>query len=231
MEERKVAAIIPAYNEENTISAVISTLVASGRFEEIVVISDGSTDDTAKVARIAGATLVHELPWKHGKGAAMGHGVAHTDSPILCFFDADLKGLTVSHIHSILDPVVNGEMYMHIGLREHSAFWTILAKYLPMIGGERAMRREIFEAIPNSFLAGFKVESSLNYFCRVNSLSYGVVVLPGLSIVRKMEKVGVIRGLIEYIKMWYQIFSVMIQVRVARRRFKERGTHMSHKHH
>ena len=226
----RTVVVVPAYNEEKTVGGVVAAVKSSGLFKEIIVVSDGSKDGTAKAARAAGATLVHEMPWKHGKGAAMGHGVMHSDSPVICFFDADLKGLTAEHARAILEPVASGKMYMHMGLRDRGPFWTALSKRLPMVGGERALRRELFEAIPERYLHGFKVESALNYFCRINGLPYGLVVLTGLGIVRKMQKVGFGRGLVEYVRMWSQVFSAMLEVRLARGEFKARGMHMSHHH-
>ncbi|MBI4458304.1 glycosyltransferase family 2 protein [Candidatus Uhrbacteria bacterium] len=226
----RAAAIIPAYNEAKTVGDVVRTVAASKMFAEIVVVSDGSTDDTSRIAKEAGATLVHEMPWKHGKGAAMGHGVMHADAEAVCFFDADLRGLTVEHVRLLLEPVLAGERYMNVGLRDRGPFWTALMKALPLVGGERALRREIFDAIPEIYLHGFKVESALNYFCRVNGLPYGTVVLPGLGIVRKIAKVGWLRGLRQYLGMWLQVATAMLQVRLAAREFRERGTHMSHKH-
>lgn len=226
----KAAAIIPAYNEEKTIGGVVATLVASGAFAEIVVVSDGSNDGTAAAARAAGASLVHEMPWKHGKGAAMGHGVMHTNAEVIAFFDADLKGLTVEHVRTILAPVLEGKSYMNVGLRDKGPVLTAIAARLPLVGGERAMRREIFEILPEHYLSGFKVESALNYFCRVNGLPYGHAFVAGLTMVRKFEKVGLVRSLRQYVGMWLQVVWSMIEVRLARREFIERGTHMSHKH-
>ena len=226
----RTAAIIPAYNEAKTVGDVVRAVVASKMFDEIVVVSDGSTDATSKVAKEAGATLVHEMPWKHGKGAALGHGIMHSDAEVICFFDADLKGLTVEHVKMLLDPVIHGRSYMNVGLRDRGPFWIAVMKLSPLVGGERALRREIFDMIPERYVGGFKVESALNYFCRVNGLPYGMVVLPGLGIVRKIAKVGWLRGIRQYAGMWAQVFWAMFLVRRARQEFRERGMHMSHKH-
>ncbi len=226
----KRAAVVPAYNEAKTIKDVVRTVVESGFFDEVIVVSDGSTDGTCGEARAGGATLVHDLPWKHGKGAAMAHGVAHTDADVVCFFDADLKGLKREHVALIMEPVVSGKLWMNVGLRDRGPFWTALAKRLPLVGGERALRREIFDMIPEKYLSGFKVETALNYFCRANGLRYGFAVLPGVGIVRKMQKVGVWRGFAEYVRMWAQVGWAMIQVCLARRQFRQMGQHMSHKH-
>lgn len=230
MERARVAAIVPAFNEEKTVGQVISTIAAAGFFDEIILVSDGSTDATAERGRSAGATLVHELPRNHGKGAALAHGVMHTDAPFICFFDADLVGLTADHIGLILGPVLDGSRYMNVGLRDRGPFWTGLARRLPLVGGERALRREIFDMIPERYLHGFKVETALNYFCRANGLPYGLTVLPGLKIRRKMQKVGVGRGLAGYAAMWLQVGWSMVQVRLARRQFREQATHMNHRH-
>lgn len=214
--ERPVAAIVAAYNESLTIGPIVRTLVASKLFRDVIVISDGSTDDTAEIARREGASLVHQFPWKHGKGSALMHGVTHTDAPILFFLDADLKGLTVEHLKKILGPVTSGKLSMCVGIRDRGAFGMWLARHLPLIGGERAMQRHVFEDIPDTFLHGFMVEGALNYSCRSRGLAYGTADLNGLHIRRKMQKVGIAKGLVEYVKMGYQIWSAIIRVRVAK---------------
>lgn len=211
-----VAAIVAAYNEEPTIGPIIKTLVESRLFRDVIVISDGSTDRTAEIAKEAGASLVHQFPWKHGKGAAMMHGVSHTDAPVLFFLDADLKGLTVDHLKKILAPILSGRLAMCVGIRDRGRLAMKIAAHLPLIGGERAMRRAVFENIPDKYLQGFMVEGALNYYCRSHKLPYGTVELPGLHIRRKMQKVGFWKGLKEYIHMDYQVWKAMIVVRLAR---------------
>jgi len=226
----KVAAIIPAFNEEKTVGEVVKIISQSSIVDEIIVISDGSTDASAQKAREAGANVVHELPWRHGKGSAMSHGVTHTDAPILLFLDADLIGLTKKHIEDIVQPVLEGKRAMNVGLRERGFFWTKLAWYLPLIGGERAMQRQVFENIPGRYLSGFKAEGALNYYCRANHLPYGKVILRGIKIVRKMEKFGFWVGLWEYIKMGWQIIWAITEVRLARQVFTTKGAHEKHQH-
>ncbi len=230
MEGYAAAAIVPAYNEEETVGGVVAVLARSGLFREVVVVSDGSTDGTARAAREAGATLVHELPGRNGKGAALGHGVMHTDAPVVCFFDADLRGLTAEHCRLLLGPVVAGRAFMRVGLRDRGPFWNAIERRLPLVAGERALRREVFDRIPTRYLRGFKVETALNWFCRANGLPYDAVLLPGLSIRRKYEKVGWAAGLRQYVGMWLQVAWAMVQVRLARRDFRERGGHVKHHH-
>lgn len=228
--ESKVAAVVPAYNEEQTIGEIVGVLKASPLIDYVVVISDGSTDKTADIARLAGADLVHEFPWRHGKGAALQHGVTHTDAPVIAFFDADLVGLTVEHVRLVVEPVLAGTRDMNVGLRDRGPFWTWLAWFMPLIGGERALDRTIIEHIPDQYLRGWKIESALNYYCKANHLPYGKVIMPGITIRRKMDKVGFWLGLREYIHMFSQVAQAMIEVRLAHATFVQKGNHEKHIH-
>lgn len=211
----KVAAIIAAYNEEKTVGEVVRVIAESHLCDEIIVISDGSTDGTAAQAREAGATMVHELPIKGGKGGAILHGVTHTDAPVLIFLDADLYGLKKEHLEIILKPVLDGSKVMNVALRDRGGLMMKISSYLPLIGGERALLRHVIEGVPPKFLRGFMLEAALNYYCRKEKLPYGSDLCFGLSMRRKMEKVGFWKGLLEYVEMFYQVFKAMIVVRIA----------------
>ena len=209
-----VSAIIPAHNEQNTIADVVRVLRSSNIIDETIVVSDGSEDATAQVAKDAGA-IVYELQNRSGKGAAMKHGVAQANARVIAFFDADLIGLTKEHVEQIVMPVKTGAKAMQVGIRDRGRFWTSVSMHLPLIGGERAMRREIFNVVPYKYLQGYMVESALNYYCRVNKLPYGAVKLDGLIIRRKYEKVGLLLATVQYIKMFAQIAKAMAFVRLA----------------
>ncbi len=216
MTQPSVAAIVPAYNEEKTIGVILRTLKSSPSIGEVIVVADGCDDQTAEIARLGGATVV-ELRENVGKGKAMLQGVAQTDADIVAFFDADLVGLTPDHVERIVLPVVSGAKAMNVGLRDRGSFWTSIGAQLPLISGERAMRRSIISNIPERYMKGYMIESAFNYFCRSRGLRYGSVRLPGLTFVRKYEKVGWTQALIQYVKMYYQVGKAMFWVRVGHR--------------
>lgn len=216
---KTVTAIVPAYNEEATIAQVVKVLSSSPYLREVLVISDGSTDETAQRARAAGAR-VHEIPRQGGKGEAMLHALTHTTAPIVAFFDADLRGLTAAHVEQLVLPVLNGSRMMNVGLRDRGFLVTALTHHLPLISGERVMARSVMEKTPAEFLKGFMVEVSLNYYCRSHGLAYGAVELKGLSMRRKFEKVGYGLAVLQYMRMFYQVAKAMISVRVAHVRGK-----------
>jgi len=86
----RVTLIIPAYDEEEVIERKVANARAleypADRLE-IVVVSDGSDDRTAELARAAGADQVLELP-RGGKVAALNRAVVDARGPILAFSDA-----------------------------------------------------------------------------------------------------------------------------------------------
>ena len=215
----QVSAIISAYNEEGTIEQVVKSLRASPYLNEVLVISDGSTDLTAQRARASGAT-VYQIPRRGGKGKALLHALTHTTAPIVAFFDGDLRGLTAAHVEQLVLPVLNGSRVMNVGLRDRGRWVTALTRHLPLISGERAMVRSVMENTPPQFLNGFMVEASLNYYCRSHGLPYGSVELKGLSMRRKFEKVGWPRAVLQYTCMFFQVAKAMGLVRVAHLRGK-----------
>lgn len=219
MTHTKVVAIVPAYNEEATIGSVVGVLRQSPYLSEVLVISDGSVDRTAELARAAGAR-VYEIPRQGGKGEALLHALTHTNAPVLAFFDADLLGLTVEHIEQLVLPVLNGSLAMCVALRDRGRILTALTRHLPLISGQRVLKREVIQNVPVQFLRGFMVEAALNYYCRANGFHYGVVQLKGLSIRRKYEKVGYGHSVLQYIGMFYQVAKAMVIVRLKHLREK-----------
>ena len=216
-----VSAVVPAHNEAPTIGEVIRVLKNSSAIDEIIVVSDGSTDDTSEVARTAGADLVIELPVKGGKGGALAAGVAAAKGEILFFCDADLYGLTPAHVERLIAPVREGTLAMCIGLRDWPEPLAWFIPHLPYIGGERALKREVFEAIPPRLLHGFGIEVALNAVCRARKLKYAGIVSTGVTQRRKMEKVGALRGLWGYIIMIGQVVFAMISAEVHRNAFNK----------
>jgi glycosyltransferase involved in cell wall biosynthesis len=88
MIEKRISIIIPAYNEEKTIAEIISRIQGLYPYAEIIVINDGSMDDTAAAAQEAGA-IVYSHPYNIGNGAAVKSGIRAATGDILIFMDGD----------------------------------------------------------------------------------------------------------------------------------------------
>lgn len=212
MDKLKVAAIVPALDEEANIGKVLAVLLKSRDLDEVIVVDDGSTDKTAEIAKTAGAKVI-SLPKKGGSGKAnaMMVGVKSTDAEIIVFFDADLVGLSEDHISLLVKPVLEGGAAMCTGVRGR---WMGLPKLMikidPLlaIGGERAMKKAIFEGLPGEFLKGFAVETGLNFYCYEKKLPVVFADLKGLDVVTKEAKWGFWRGFKNRLRMMKQILRV-----------------------
>ncbi len=225
----KVAAIVPALNEEKNIAKVLKALLESKDINEVIAIDDGSTDRTAEVSRETGAKVI-SLPKKggSGKGNAMREGIKSTDADVIVFFDADLIGLTPEHASLLVRPILKEGVAMCVGMRERRRRWKgaisefmIKVDPLSAIAGERAIRRYIFEAIPSDFIQGFMVETALNYYCLANKLKVKYVKLRGLDIIVKEKKWGLVKGLKSRIRMMWQLLKIRVLIFQRRKEFKK----------
>jgi glycosyltransferase involved in cell wall biosynthesis len=88
IDRSSVSVVIPAFNEELGIQAVVAGIASSGEWREILVVDDGSTDKTAAVARMSGARVVTH-PYNKGNGAAVKTGIREALGDIILLMDAD----------------------------------------------------------------------------------------------------------------------------------------------
>jgi len=83
-----VSILIPAMNEADAIGAVVARLRGAAAWREILVIDDGSSDETAARARDAGARVISH-PYNKGNGAAVKTGIRHATGEFVLIVDAD----------------------------------------------------------------------------------------------------------------------------------------------
>lgn len=206
----KIAAIVPAFNEEADIGNVLEVLLSSNDLDEVILVDDGSTDKTAEIGRRVGIKVV-KLNKNGGKGNAMRQGIKATDAQIVVFFDADLIGLTKEHIFSLINPVLNNEADMCIGIREHLVD---IVKFSPLmaLGGERAIKKYLLEKIPEELTQGFAIETAINHYFLKNNLRVKYVNLSGLSIIIKEKKWGLAKGFANRLKMIFEIIKIRIKI-------------------
>lgn len=110
-----VSCIIPAYNEEKTIAGVIDVCLKTPEIGEIIVIDDGSEDQTVQKVKAKNQKItVIRLNKNKGKGCAVAQGVRAAQYPILLFLDADLINIKPHHLSSLIQPVINDQADMTI---------------------------------------------------------------------------------------------------------------------
>lgn len=192
-----VSAVIAAYNEEQTIAEVLEALERSPLIAEVVVVSDGSTDETASIAQKMGARTI-AIRHNSGKGHAMRLGVQHASHDVLFFVDADMLNLTDDHIESLVRPVLEDRCDMNVGVRHRGVildFFHLVLHFGPVLSGIRVMKRSVWDIVPTRYMARFKIEAALNYFSARNGLRQMNTVIRGLGHVIKESKRGLFSGL------------------------------------
>jgi glycosyltransferase involved in cell wall biosynthesis len=163
----QVSIVIPAFEEEHGIGPVVERVVATAAWCEVLVVDDGSSDQTAERAQAAGARVVRH-PYNKGNGAAVKTGIRAARGEIVLLMDADGQH-DPADVLRVLEPI--GVHDMVIGARASKDqgsvralgnwIFTRLASWLTgrtipdLTSGFRAARRErlleILHLLPNGF--------------------------------------------------------------------------------
>ena len=129
----KVTAILPAYNEELSISSII--LGSKKYVDKIIVVDDGSTDNTAEIAELAGAQVISHS-YNKGKGAALKTGFkAAQKSEIIVTLDSDGYH-NPEEIPKLVAPIINGKADIVNGSR-----------YIPRNKKDKSLHRQIWQVL------------------------------------------------------------------------------------
>jgi glycosyltransferase involved in cell wall biosynthesis len=116
MEDPIVSVVVPAYNEAATIAEVLRRLRAVPFRTEVIVVDDGSTDDTPDiVAAVDGVRLIRRSQ-NAGKGAAVRDGIAASVGTIVLIQDADLE-YDPKDLPKLLEPLLDGHADVVYGTR------------------------------------------------------------------------------------------------------------------
>lgn len=214
-----VSFIIPVFNEMRTVGSVIEVAQAWGPVSEVIVVNDGSTDDTAIVLR-QWEKRIHIVTVKKntGKGYAVAVGIEKATYPIVVLLDADTCGLTVQSLNRLVRPVLNGSSYMSLGaVRFFRRPWTGLDT---AITGFRAIKKSLLISHTSEMkLSRYGVEWLINDVIPKENTK--VVDLPYVYIIDKFMKNPNISTAATY---FYEGIDIAVQaVRNRLRRVKQYG--------
>lgn len=160
--------VIPVYNEGAAIGALVSSLRRGASWREIIVVDDGSDDDTAAQAQRAGAAVVRH-PYNKGNGASIKSGIRAATGDFVLIMDGDGQHQTAEALKIVgrlgaYDLVIGtrtGQAQATMGRRFGNALLNWLATYLTgqtildLTSGLRCARREylreFLHLMPNGF--------------------------------------------------------------------------------
>lgn len=188
MGNRILSIILPAKNEAEGLRGTLPALRVAYPEAEIIVVDDGSTDDTAQVAAEAGVRVLSS-PYSMGNGAAIKRGARAASGEILVFMDADGQH-GAGHVRALLDKLDEG-YDMVVGARDRSGqanlhrglangFYNRLASWMTghriadLTSGFRAVRadkfKEFLHLLPNGF--SYPTTSTMAFFRSAYPVAY-----------------------------------------------------------
>lgn len=210
-----VTVVIPAFNEAATIAAAVAAPLRHPDVDEVIVVDDGSHDGTADVAAHAGARVVR-LERNGGKAGALEAGVRAARTNVLLFLDADVTGHNEQTLSRIMKPVLDGRYEMHVGLHARSTLWlNRLLHVFPIISGERALTRRLWDAVPPAHKSRFKIEIALNYAAKQFPRGMGFELVGGTEHHTKEEKYGFWIGMWRRLRMVADVLTISLRLYVV----------------
>jgi len=173
----RIAVVIPCFNEEPTVAAVVRQFRAALPGAEVYVFDNNSTDATVARAREAGANVFFER--RQGKGFVVQSMFRRVDADVYVMVDGD-GTYPVEAVHDLLEPVLRGEADMVVGSRLHATstshfrlpnrignrlFLGLLnfifgVKLTDLLSGYRAFSRRLVRGLPLTG-GGFEIETEL----------------------------------------------------------------------
>ena len=192
----KISAVVCAYNEADRIRGILDAVHNHPALAELIVVNDGSTDETdALLADYPDIQVISYTP-NRGKTYALARGAAAAKGDYLMLLDADLEGVTAADIQSLADPVVSGRTDVSISLRSNSLF--IYRRIgLDFVSGERVIPASLLKGAVETMeaLPRWGGESFINDLIVRHRLAIAVVDWPSVVNVRKHRKLGRWRGM------------------------------------
>jgi glycosyltransferase involved in cell wall biosynthesis len=137
----RVSFLIPAYNESRSIGEVLDRVAALPLDKQVIVVDDGSTDDTAALVEARDGVLLLRQH-NQGKGAAIRHAIEHIDGEIAVIQDADME-YDPAEVPRLIEPIERGAADVVYGSRLRGGeaqraymFWHLVGnRFLSLLTG------------------------------------------------------------------------------------------------
>ncbi len=203
----RISCIVCAYNEGPRIGAVLEVAAAHPLIAEVIVVDDGSVDDTAQVvARYPRVRLIPHAR-NQGKSRAVATGVEAARHDLLMLLDADLKGLRPADLTALAAPVLGGGARVSLSLRRNSlALFRWIG--IDFVSGERVVDKRLLADVLQDIhaLPRFGIEVFMNKRIIAARLPVAIANWRTVTQSRKTEKLGWWRGVLAE---WRMVFDLM----------------------
>ncbi|HEX3095612.1 MAG TPA: glycosyltransferase family 2 protein [Patescibacteria group bacterium] len=190
-----ISCIVPVYNEGPRVKNVLDVILSSGLVDEVIVVNDGSSDNSAEILQtISGINLINVHP-NQGKTHAVKVGIQAARNDLIMMIDSDLLGLDALALKALILPVADNLADMTISLRQNS-LRTYIRFGLDFVSGERVFSKKLFPDLNVlDKLPGFALESYINQLLIKAKYRIKIVYWPNVQTPRKSKKAGFYKGL------------------------------------
>ncbi len=208
-QNKKISVVIAAYNEEPRIAEVLRVVEHHPLIDEVIVVNDGSKDDTSNVVKQFDVKLI-ENEKNMGKTLSVKRGIEAAKNELIMLLDADLKGLTAMAVESLARPVLDGDVDWTLSLRGNSG-GVMKLLHMDWVSGERVVPKRLLldPLIWSRPDVGYGLETLMNKSLLTAKKTFKSVYIPSLLITKKAEKIGKVQGWKDEIKMIRQISRVL----------------------
>ncbi len=222
-----ISIIIPAYNEADKIKDTLENIIDINEINEIIVVDDGSSDNTVEIASNIknDKVKVFKLDKNRGKGYALNYGlkISMKNADIIGFLDGDL-GSSSSEIKKLITPILNDEADVIIakfppakkkgglgfvkGLAKQSVLDMTGVELDATLSGQRIFKKEVLERF-DEIPFGYGVEVGMT----IDMLKHGYKIKEVLVNMTHSETGRNLKGFIHRGKQYYHIKKVLKQKR------------------
>ena len=198
----RISCVVCAYNEADRIRRILEAVHDHPALAEVIVVNDGSTDDTEAILKDYPAIRAISYAPNRGKTYALTRGIAAATGDYLMFLDADLAGVNAADIQALAEPVIGGRAEVSISLRCNS-----LAPYrwigLDFVSGERVIPAQLLDQAVKEMehLPRWGCEAFINDLIIEEGLSVAVVDWPTVFNTPKVSKRGPWQGVVGELEM------------------------------
>lgn len=205
----RISVVIAAYNEAPRIAGVLRAVTSSPIINEVIVVDDGSSDNTTEIVSKYAVKLIKNEK-NVGKTLSVKKGINAAKNDLIMLLDADLVGLDAKSLERLARPVLDGQVDWTLSLRGNS-FRSMRLLKMDWLSGERVVPKRLLmdPMIWSKPKVGYGLEALMNKSLLDKKCTFKTVYLKNVINTRKADKNGPIQGFLNECAMHYHFSRIM----------------------